>query len=89
MDERLFSAIDCLPSSHGETPGDEQIERFIQVCNEYSNLHPDHIIGRVKIHVCRDFFKKNWISFLQVFIVHTDLIELDFSSVHISVGNMT
>jgi hypothetical protein len=32
---------------HGETPSDEQIERFIQLCREFSNTNPNDIIGRV------------------------------------------
>ena len=48
---KKFSQSIVFSSRHGETPGDEQIERFIQVCNQYSNTNPDHIIGRVKIHV--------------------------------------
>jgi hypothetical protein len=34
-------------SRHGETPGNEQIERFIQLCREFSNTNPNDIIGRV------------------------------------------
>lgn len=65
INEKNIFSIDCFPSRHGETPGDEQIERFIEVCKDYSNTNPDHIIGRVKIYVFRDSSKNKLISFFR------------------------
>jgi len=41
----LFFLLDS--SRHGETPGDEQIERFIELCREFSNTNPNDIIGKI------------------------------------------
>jgi hypothetical protein len=35
-------------SRHGETPSGEQIDRFINVCNEFSKTNPNDIIGMIK-----------------------------------------
>ena len=78
--ERFF----LRSTRHGETPGDEQIERFITVCNNFFDNHPDQIIGRIRI-----FFSIHLSLIVQVYIVHMDLIEVDFSFVHIFVENMT
>ncbi len=73
---------------HGERPGDQQIERFIQLCNEFSNTNPNDIIGMIILS--SNFLIKYIFIYLfiyQVFIVHMVLIEQDFLFVHIFVVN--
>ncbi len=38
-------------SRHGETPNDEQIDRFIDVCNEFFSANPNSIIGWISCFV--------------------------------------
>jgi mRNA-capping enzyme len=41
----VYKKIRCR--GHAETPGEEQIERFISTCKEFSRTNPDDIIGMV------------------------------------------
>ncbi|CAF3573388.1 unnamed protein product [Rotaria sp. Silwood1] len=38
-----YEKIRCR--GHGETPSDEQIDRFIDICNDFLSMHPNDIIG--------------------------------------------
>jgi hypothetical protein len=41
----IVTMFDC--SRHGKTPADPQIERFIQLCREFSSMNPNEIIGKI------------------------------------------
>jgi hypothetical protein len=32
---------------HGETPNEEQIHRFIEICNHFNNTNPNDVIGMI------------------------------------------
>jgi mRNA-capping enzyme len=61
----VYEKIRCR--RHAETPGEEQIERFISTCKEFSRTNPDDIIGvhckhgfnqtgfLICIYLCREY----------------------------------
>ena len=59
--------------SRDETPGEEQLGRFLQICQEFSATNPNDIIGRMLSISPRPSFD----TLIQVFIVDVVSIEPD------------